>query len=225
MIHVYHSGSTGNLYRIGNLLIEAGVPIREIKKALGFRLSEIAGCLVSHEHGDHAKGVHDLLKAGVDCYMGHETAAGIGVKGHRVHIVKPMDPFMVGDWKVLPFPLVHDVENLGFLMAKGKAKVLYATDTNYIPFRFNGLTHIMLGVDYDSAVLKRNVLAGHIDPARASRTLTQHMSLQTALGFFRANDMSKVQEIHILHLSNANSDEKKFKEEIERATGRPVYIA
>lgn len=48
------SGSTGNCYRISdgktNLLIEAGITIRKIKEALMFRLSEIEGCLISHEH-------------------------------------------------------------------------------------------------------------------------------------------------------------------------------
>ncbi len=156
--------------------------------------------------------------------MGPETAAGLWLSGHRLHIVKPLEEFRVGDWTVLPFPLVHDVECLGFLCAKGAEKILFATDTSYIPYRFKGLTGILLAVDYDAEILKANTLAGSVDPERAKRTLQNHMSLETALGFFKANDMSRVEGIWLLHLSDSNSDAERFKVEIQRETGRPVYI-
>lgn len=222
-VQVHYSSSAGNLCRADNLLLEAGVSIREIKKALEFRLSDISGCLVSHEHGDHSKGARDLLKAGIDVYMGAETAAGLGLSGHRLHIVKPMEQLQIGDWIILPFPLVHDIENLGYLMARGGEKVVFLTDTNFVPYRFRGLTHILIAVDYDAEILKANTLAGIVDPERAKRTLQNHMSIQTALSFFRANDMSRVQGIWLLHLSDSNSDERRFRQEVEKVTGRPVY--
>lgn len=53
-ITVHYSGSSGNLYAIDDgktkILIEAGVVIKKIKEALRFRLSEIEGVLISHEH-------------------------------------------------------------------------------------------------------------------------------------------------------------------------------
>ena len=51
---VYTSGSAGNLYKLDDgkseILIEAGLPIKKIRKKLEFKLSEVAGCLISHEH-------------------------------------------------------------------------------------------------------------------------------------------------------------------------------
>ena len=49
------SSSKGNCYLatspgIQPLLIEAGVPVKKIREATGFGLSEVAGCLISHEH-------------------------------------------------------------------------------------------------------------------------------------------------------------------------------
>jgi hypothetical protein len=41
----------------------------------------------------------------------------------------------------------------------------------------------------------------------------------------KANDLSKVQEIWLLHLSEQNSCEKRFKEEVQKITGKPTYIA
>lgn len=223
-ITVYHTGSTGNLYRVDDLLLEAGVPVRKIKQALNFKLSEVRACLLSHGHLDHAKGAKDLMKAGIDLFCSRETAEALGLNGHRLHVVEAGKQVDIGPWMIMPFNVVHDVPNLGFLIGKEDGRLLYATDSNYIPKRFRNLTHVMLGVGYDSEVLKDNIMQGIIDSGLGKRILKNHMSLETALGFFRANDMSKVQEIHLLHLSNTNSNEEKFRLEIEKATGRPVYI-
>jgi len=53
-ISVYASGSTGNLIQVSdgktNLLLECGLPIANVKKHLGFKLSEVSACLLSHAH-------------------------------------------------------------------------------------------------------------------------------------------------------------------------------
>ncbi len=224
-ITCHHSGSAGNLYQVGNLLIDPGVPIKEIKKALNFGLSEIQGALVSHSHGDHAHGVKDLLKAGVDCYLSRETAESLKLSGHRTHIIEPGKVFEIGEYRIRAFPLVHDVPNLGFLVAHGDDRLVYITDTHYCPWKFHSLTHVMLGVNYDRGILRQNVQAGAVPVETAKRIIYSHMSLQTALEFFQANDMSRVQEIHVLHLSAGNSDAESFKRKIQEVTGRPVYIA
>jgi phosphoribosyl 1,2-cyclic phosphodiesterase len=57
------------------------------------------------------------------------------------------------------------------------------------------------------------------------RLLRSHFSLENVLEFLRANDMSKVQEIYLLHLSDNNSDEAMFKRRVQEVTGKPVYVA
>lgn len=52
---VLASGSDGNCYLLtgGNktkILIECGIPYKEIQKGCGFKLGEIDVCLISHEH-------------------------------------------------------------------------------------------------------------------------------------------------------------------------------
>jgi len=222
-ITVHHSGSRGNLYQVDDILIDPGVPIKATKKALNFRLSEIRACLCGHFHSDHSKAAKDILRAGIDLYCSQETAEALKLSGHRLHIIEPMKEFKINRWRILPFPLVHDAPNLGFLLQKGGKKCLYCNDTNYISHKFRGLNFILLGVNYDAEILKENVATGTIDPEVAKRVLQNHMSLETAKGFFRANDMSKVEAIYLLHLSDANSDEERFKKEIETITGRPVY--
>ena len=94
--------------------------------------------LTSISHSDHSKAVKDIMKAGIDCYMSQGTADALGVSGHRVHIIKPKQQFKVGTWTILPFDVQHDaVEPLAFLLAnQDREKLLYATDTYYIKYRF-----------------------------------------------------------------------------------------
>jgi phosphoribosyl 1,2-cyclic phosphodiesterase len=166
------------------------------------------------------------MKAGVDCYLSQGTADALHLSGHRLHIIKAGCQISIGEWRIMPFAVAHDAaEPLGFLLAKGDDKLLFVTDSNYVPHRVNGLSHIMIGVDYNQDILEEHVRSGRIDIALANRILKNHMSIQTAAEFFRANDMSKVEAIYLLHLSSMNSDPDQFRTEIERITGRPVITS
>ncbi|MBU0906609.1 MAG: MBL fold metallo-hydrolase, partial [Nanoarchaeota archaeon] len=131
-IIIHHSGSSGNLYQIDNLLLEAGMPIKKIKESLNYKLSGIAGCLTSHGHGDHACATKDLMKAGIDIYCSQDTAEASRLSGHRLHILEAGKQIKIGTWTVKPFDLVHDIPCLGFLLARGEEKLMYASDTSYI---------------------------------------------------------------------------------------------
>ena len=230
-VQVFGSSSKGNCYRLmaggSPLLLEAGLPWKEIQRGCGFRTSELAGCLVSHDHQDHARAITDLLKAGIDCYMSRGTAEALGVNGHRVHVVKALEQFKVGEWTVLAFDAVHDApETLNFLLAhRSGIKVAYITDTAYCKYRFRGLTHILVEANYSLDLINRQVNEGEIPVEQKVRLLKTHMSLETCKGFLRANDLSKVEAIYLLHLSDNNSDAERFKRETQELTGKPVYIA
>lgn len=224
------SSSRGNCYAITDgrtqLLIECGIRFRDIQRGLGFRVSGLAGCLLSHEHEDHARAVRDLMRAGVDIYASRGTIDALGLSGHRLRPVRAHQTFTVGTWTVLPFDTVHDAaEPLGFLLASPAGKVLYLTDTAYCKYRFQGLTHLMIEVNYSMDLIRQNVAAGVIPLALKNRILRNHMSLERALDLLRANDLSQVREIWLLHLSDGNSDAERFKQEIMELTGKPVYVA
>ena len=155
------------------------------------------------------------MRAGIDCYMSRGTAEALGVSGHRLNIIKAKQQFRIGAWTILPFELQHDVFNLGFLLANQAGdKLLYATDTYYIRYKFHGLTHIMIEANYSLDILKRNVEAGAVSKALKSRLLKSHFSLENVKQFLRANDVSRVREIWLLHLSDGNSDAERFKGEV-----------
>lgn len=211
------------------LLIDAGLPFKEIQRALNFQLSGLAGCLISHAHGDHAKAAYDLLRNGVEVYASQESleTAGMTVSAFA-NPVKPETGFRVGPWCVKPFAAVHDLPGtLGFyIWPHGeRERFLYLTDSAYSPYRFEGLTHIAVECNYSAEIMRQNALEGNISPDRFKRTTRTHMSIERLLDMLAANDLSQVQEIHLLHLSDANSDETRFANEVRRATGCPTFVA
>jgi phosphoribosyl 1,2-cyclic phosphodiesterase len=231
-IKVLASGSKGNCYWITDgttpLLLECGISTREVRERIGFRLTEIAACLVSHEHQDHAKAAADVLRAGVEVYTSPGTIKALGLEHHRLRPVRAKETFKVGTWTVRAFETQHDcAEPLGFLLHSraSNERLLYATDTYYIRYKFPGLTHIMVECNYAKDILYENVKRGAVPEVLKNRLLTSHFSLENIKEFLKANDLSRVQEIWLLHLSDGNSDAERFKREVMEITGKPVYIA
>ena len=230
-ITVLASGSTGNAYRISDgktsLLLDAGIPLKAIQVGCQFKVTQIRGCFVSHAHNDHSKAAKELARLGVDVYTSQGTIAACKLTGHRIHAVKTLEEITVGTFQVLPFDVEHDApEPLGFLFASIETgeKLLYFTDTYYIKYRFQGLTHIMAECNYDKDSLQRSVDAGYIPLELVPRLMKSHMSLEHFLDLLRANDLRKVRQIYLLHLSDNNSDEIRFKEEVQKLTGAEVYV-
>lgn len=224
------SSSEGNAYLVSDgvtqFLLDCGLPIKQLKQATGYNLTSLAGCLVTHQHGDHAKAAADLMRAGVDVYMSTGTAQALALSGHRLKLVSAREQFALGSWTILPFEAIHDAEEpLNYLLAGPGGKLAYITDTAYCPYRFSGLTHILLEVNYARDILDANVESGALPAAMRRRIIRSHMGLDTAKDFLRANDLSQVREIWLIHLSDGNSDAARFKREVQGLTGKPVYVA
>jgi phosphoribosyl 1,2-cyclic phosphodiesterase len=224
------TGSSGNAYRVTDgktpLLLECGIRYKDIQKGFDFKVSEIGACLVTHEHQDHVKSIHDVLKAGIDVFGSHGTFETLGITHHRIKPVRAREQFQIGTWTILPFDVQHDVsEPLGFLLVNQEGeKLLFATDTYYIKYRFPGLTHIMVECNYSMDIISENVTNGIIHKAMKKRVMKSHFSLKNVKEFLKANDLSKVEEIWLLHLSDNNSNEEQFKREIQELTGKLVFV-
>lgn len=227
----YHSGSKGNLYSITSddgevLLIDPGVSIKKIREALDYDMSNVVGALVSHSHLDHCKGVNDLLRLGVNCYMTQDTARSVPwwMTHHRICLFVPNSEWPLDETRtftVRPFHTDHDCPgSVGFYLASGKDRLLYLTDAPFAVPRFAGLTHVCIEANWS-----HETMSDDLHPAAAKRIMRSHMSLDSALALLGANDLSKVREIWLLHLSDGNSNAEMFKASVERATGKPVMLA
>ncbi len=231
-VNVYASGSSGNAYRISDgktsLLLDAGLSIKGLREAMGFDLSGLNGCLITHEHQDHCKGAKDILRSGIDIYTSTGTAKQCGLSGYRVILVKALNQFEIGTFVILPFDVEHDAEEpLGFLIysKETKDKLLYFTDTHYLKYKFAGLTHILGECNYSMELLKRNRRAGKANDFVAARVMHSHMSLESFVEFLKATETDKLQAVYLLHLSDTNSDEELFRKEVEKVAGNAkIYI-
>ena len=143
------SGSSGNSYILeasdGILLIEAGIPIMEVKKALRFDLSKVRGCLISHRHNDHAKYVNDFLMAGIrvlalkDVFESHDIRIAAFHKE-----IEPKHGYIVGGFKVFTLSIAHDVPCLGFIIEHQEmGRLLFITDTMMVEYVVPRLNHII----------------------------------------------------------------------------------
>ena len=154
-IQVLASSSKANCIHIqseaGNLLLDAGLSWPETRKRLHFQTSSLAGILITHQHMDHCRAAKD--SSPIPLYSSQETFDALGLSGHRVHTVRPLESFRVGSWTVLPFDTIHDCPgSLGFVLASRDAKVLYLTDSAYCKYQFPGLTHICIEANYSKDI-------------------------------------------------------------------------
>lgn len=230
-LNVLGSDSNGNCYVLQNdkeaLIIEAGVRFSEVKKALKWQLSKVVGAVITHEHNDHAKYARDFVSNGITVLALPSVfkAKGIDSLSFRKEI-EPMHGYIVGGFKVFAMPVCHDVPCVGFIIEhEDMGRMLFVTDTMMLEYRVPGLNHILLEANYAEDILDAKIEAGSVPLSMKPRLIHSHMEIETTKGILRANDLSGVNEIILIHLSNGNSDERRFVREVQETSGKPVYAA
>lgn len=220
------SSSHGNAYMVSDketrVLLECGISHKKLQKLSGFQLTEFAGCLVSHEHKDHAKSVADLIKDGMTVYMSEGTAEAL--EEDAVTLIEAMEQFNIGSLDILPFATFHDAaEPLGFLIkSRVDGDVLaFATDTVNLRYKFPGLNILAIEANYDKAILER---CEKLPDKVRHRITNAHMEIDILCDYLRSLDLSQCREIHLLHLSDATSHEGHFINKVARAVPKGIKI-
>lgn len=228
-LHVLNSNSDGNCYIFTDdqgfsLIVECGVKFDHIKKALDYDFKNVVGVIVTHEHGDHCKGVKDALKYGLDVYATNGTIVGINCPSHNLNPISINNLFSLGPYKVFAFKTHHNTrEPCGFLIEHPEMGItLFLTDTTYCDFKFPGLNNILIECNYSETIIDKTLSDKKF---LRDRVINDHMSVETAIKTLKANDLSQVNNIVLIHLSDRNSDASMFKKMIEKATGKTVTIA
>lgn len=224
------SGSSGNCYVVREddgpaLMLDAGLSISRIKQGLwdhDMRLGDVEACLVSHLHQDHCKGVEGLLRAGVRVLMPEETREELGLEDHgQVSTAFTDSSFTQAGYRIEPYPLSHgDTLNLGYLVSSSDNHLFYGTDCLNIPYIFNGLTHLMIEINYQDKYIEDSDQVDH-----QTKALTTHMSLQTALDYLDRIDLESLREIWVIHLSETHANRDEVKRKIQEKTGVMVRLA
>lgn len=225
------SSSKGNCYRLlsggRSLLLECGLPWKEIRRKLNFETSKLDGCLVSHFHADHARCLRDLLKNGIAVYATKDTFdQWDSAEHHRAKKVTSKSRHVIEQyWAAWCFDTVHDASgSVGFIVSDGNDRLAFLTDTAYCQYIMPQCSIIMIEANFSDDILSRNVEQGLIDPARAKRVRENHFSIEKVIEFLNAQDMSRCREIRLIHGSDSSSDSELFKRKVQELTGIPTYF-
>ena len=231
-LKVLGSSSSGNCYLIEvnneKLILDAGVNFKIVQKELNFNFNGIEGVLITHEHMDHLKYASNFALYGINIYASAGTFKKLNLIGHRFKVIKALQQFEIGNFIILPFDTQHDAaEPLGFLIQYKPTgeKLIYATDTYYIKYKFNKLNYLLLECNYNKKIAKENAKNGVINKTRYSRLLESHFSLENVIKFLKSNDLSYAKNIVLCHLSYTNSNQDIMLNEVYAATKIKTTVA
>ena len=141
---VLGSGSGGNatIVRAGEtvLLVDAGFSaarLRDKMKSAGVEPDELDAILLTHEHADHMKGVHQFTrKHAVRVYATRHTAMCVQEKAPEAPwaYFEKGQSFRIGDIVITPFPTYHDaVDPVGFKFETERSSLGFISDTGQAP--------------------------------------------------------------------------------------------
>lgn len=219
------SSSKGNAYALEAeneiLLLEAGCPMKEVKKAINWQISKVIGCVVSHQHGDHIRKIRDYCNVGFPIYTNDETAEFVDtVYGEKIIGILEFQRTQLGGFTIQPFYLPHnDTPNFGYLIEHQEmGKLLFMTDMEYCKYDFSGLhvDHLLIEANYDMELVDRNI-------PNYKHKLLGHCSIQTACGIIRVNRSPALKNVILCHLGGF-SDNISFIAEAEEAAGGGVVV-
>ena len=219
------SSSKGNAYALEStneiLLLEAGCPIKDVKKAIGWQIGKVVGCIATHQHGDHIGKIRDYCNIGFPIYTNSDTAGFIETTyGEKVLSVSEFQRFCLGGFTIQPFHLPHNgVPNFGYLIEHAEiGKLLFMTDMEYCRYDFKalGINHLLVEANYDMELVDRSI-------PNYEHKLLGHCSIQTACGIIRANRTSELRTVTLCQLG-AFSDEEDFKRQAKEAAGAGVSV-
>lgn len=230
-LKILGSNSAGNCYlfkaKEETLIVECGVSAKRIKEGLGFELEKVVGCIITHEHLDHCRGAQGLTKSGIDIYSSPGTIEALSFTSHRLKKIRSMEQAVIGSFTIIPFHVKHDCEEpFGYLIHQPECgNVLFITDSFYVPFTFGDLNNVIIEANYSEEILTNRAQEGTENRFVAQRVIDSHLSLETCLKVLEGNDLSRVNNIVLIHLSNRNSDANAFKNAVRLATEKNVWVA
>ena len=204
------TGSSGNCYTLTSdsgetLILDCGIPIKEIKKGLNWNIRSVVGCIVSHTHSDHSKSVKDLCDMGITLCKPYEVLLMNQFLANSYFSVRTFDlTTLDGRWAHTNAD-GSECPCYGFLIEHPEiGKMLYITDCEFVKWRFSGINHILLGVNYDKDLIDNE------DSAKVNHVYRGHMSIDTACDFVKANYSGSLQNVIMCHLSKNNADKDLF---------------
>lgn len=215
------SGSKGNgtLVAAGDtlLLIDCGFTVRDTEQRLArlnVRPEDLSAVLVTHEHGDHIRGVGALARRyNTPVYATFGSRAAVlegrnGLHGCDVTEIRPERAFVVGEIECLPVPVPHDArEPCQYIFRYQDAVLGVLTDlgslTPHVVESYAECDGMVLECNHDPQLLLNGPY-----PVSLKRRVGGpygHLSNEQAAALLRQCNIDRLQHLVLSHLSEQNN--------------------
>lgn len=210
-LHCLGSGSSGNCYLLSKetetLVLDCGLPIREIKKGLEWDISKVVGVLCSHIHSDHSKAVKDFCNMGIPIFKPFDETKDCPLK------------IRYGSFSVQAFKVPHDgVPCYGFYITVDGRRILYATDFEYLPCSFKNvrLTDMIVECNHQTELVDKG-------QAKYPHQIKGHCSLDTLIEkVIKENMTSDLRTVILCHLSGDSANPEECLSEVKKFVGEGI---
>ncbi|MEZ0122808.1 MAG: MBL fold metallo-hydrolase [Candidatus Reddybacter sp.] len=221
------SGSKGNATLVEAddtcLLVDCGFSARELERRLALVQCDgarLTGVLVTHEHGDHIKGVWTLARRHkLPVYMTGGTAKIAEPPADvRLNLITPQQRFQIGSVDVLPVAVPHDArEPVQFVFTYAGLKLGVLTDLGHISSHvlacYQGCDGLLVEANHDPVMLADGPYP-HTLKQRVGGDWGHLNNDQTA-GFLKALEPRSLQALIVGHISQKNNALRVVQEVID----------
>jgi phosphoribosyl 1,2-cyclic phosphodiesterase len=212
------SGSRGNAVLVESggtrVLVDCGLAAREAQRRmeeLGASPDDLAAILVTHEHGDHVRGVATLAcRFGIEVWATPGTWRQAGAENlPRLRLFSGHDAaFRIGDFAITAFPVPHDArEPCQFVLEGAGRRFGMLTDagrvTRYIRDLLRECDALLLECNHDPEMLR----AGPYPPSLQERVGGDfgHLSNDQAAGLLDSLPHAQLRHLVVAHMSEKNN--------------------
>ena len=233
-----NSGSNGNCYYVGTktdaVLIDVGLSCRETEKRmkqLGLSMKTVKAIFVSHEHGDHIKGVSTLAnKYSLPVYITAKTAKhGPRLISHLTKSFVANKSISVSDLIITPFVKCHDASDPhSFIISCNGITIGVLTDIGNVCKEvihyFKQCHAVFLEANYDEIMLENGKYP--VQLKNRIRGGEGHLSNKEALELFVTHRSPALSHLLLSHLSKENNSPEMVEELFQQhANGTHIIIA
>jgi len=212
------SGSNGNCYYVGNgedaILVDVGVSRRQVFERMnkqGLKAAKIKAIFISHEHGDHFRGVKILSKKlDVPVYMTSKTweRSWHPNRPEYVKVFNPGDVVNIGSFNIHTFLKKHDAaEPCSFRIEHNGINVGVFTDIGSVCDRVSNeislCQALFLESNYDEEMLWAGPYPDHLKRRVAGEN--GHLSNLQAFNLVNQFHHPQLKVVFLSHLSHENN--------------------
>jgi len=239
---VLGTGSAGNATAITDgettILVDCGFSAKEISRRLreaGLDPAGVSALFLTHEHGDHVRGVDVFVRrhapgCTVWATAGTCHASALSATPADVRTLTAGEPVRAGNLEVVAFRTSHDAaEPVGYRVCAGDEAVGMATDTGVFTAEalegLSGCAVIGIEANHDLTMLERGPYPPHLK--RRIRSERGHLSNADAADALEAlahNGLTRVIGLHRSRTNNTHSIAATVLRERMRAIGLSVPV-